>query len=77
MMVRFSRSPNRLDQRHLRSESVDQVAVYSITKVSTGSFTKLYIRLTLLFFIQSGSKHVGTPLVGSEADRLIFQPGRV
>lgn len=77
-MGRFTNYPNRLDRKHVGSVSVDQVALYSITQATTATFTDLYIRLTFLFFIQSGSKHVVTPtqeLVGSEGDLLIFPPG--
>ena len=56
----------------------DRVAIYPITQATTATFTDLYLRLTFLFFIQSGSKQVVTSaqeMVGEEGDLLVFPAG--
>ncbi|MCG7492933.1 AraC family transcriptional regulator [Thalassobius sp. Cn5-15] len=57
---------------------MDPVAIYPITQATTATFSDLYLRLTFLFFIESGSKRVVNAqqdLVGQEGDLLIFPAG--
>ncbi|MBO6673600.1 MAG: helix-turn-helix transcriptional regulator [Rhizobiales bacterium] len=58
-----------------------KVSIYPITQATTATFTELYFRLTFLFFIQRGSKHVLCPkqgeIAGHEGDLMIFPPGSI
>lgn len=58
-----------------------KVSIYQITQATTATFTELYFRLTFLFFIQRGSKHVLCPtqgeIAGHEGDLIIFPPGSI
>lgn len=59
-------------------DAFENVAIYQITQATTATFTDLYLRLTFLFFIESGSKRVVTPtqdVVGEEGDLLVFPAG--
>lgn len=59
-------------------DPLDAVAMYQITQATSATFTDLYLRLTFLFFIESGSKRVITPtqdVIGEEGDLLIFPAG--
>ncbi|MEM9764355.1 MAG: AraC family transcriptional regulator [Pseudomonadota bacterium] len=58
----------------------DEVAFYAISQATTATFSDLYLRLTFLFFIQTGSKRVwtdGDELVAEEGDLLIFPAGSI
>lgn len=56
-----------------------KVSIFPISQATTATFTDLYFRLTFLFFIESGSKHVETPtqgeILGEQGDLMIFPPG--
>lgn len=56
-----------------------KVSIYPISQATTATFADLYFRLTFLFFIERGSKHVETPtqgaMLGEEGDLIIFPPG--
>lgn len=55
------------------------VSIFTITQATAVTFTELYLRLTLLVFVQTGSKRVvcadNGVLVGGEGDLMIFPPG--
>lgn len=63
---------------HLPDE-IGQVSIFPITQATTATFVDLYFRLTFLFFIQRGEKHVETAtqgeMLGREGDLMIFPPG--
>ncbi|MEM8572617.1 MAG: AraC family transcriptional regulator [Pseudomonadota bacterium] len=62
----------------LAPDAYENVAIYQITQATTATFTDLYLRLTFLFFIESGSKRVVTStqdVVGEEGDLLVFPAG--
>ncbi|MEM8957329.1 MAG: AraC family transcriptional regulator [Pseudomonadota bacterium] len=62
----------------MRPPVPDQVALYPITQATTATFADLYLRLTFLFFIQSGSKKVVTSakeVVAEQGDLLIVPAG--
>lgn len=57
----------------------DRPQLFSISQATTATFTDLYFRMTFLFFIQAGTKHVsdegGQTMIGREGDLLICPPG--
>lgn len=58
---------------------LDDVSVLSITQATAATFSDLFIRLTFLCFVRSGSKRVLCPvngeLLANEGDLLVFPPG--
>lgn len=56
-----------------------KVSIFPISQATTATFVDLYFRLTFLFFIERGSKHVETSaqgeILGEEGDLMIFPPG--
>jgi AraC-like DNA-binding protein len=60
-------------------DETGQVSIFPITQATTATFVDLYFRLTFLFFVQRGQKHVETStqgeLLGREGDLMIFPPG--
>ncbi len=61
------------------SVPISEVSILPITQATAATFTDLFIRLTFLCFIRSGTKRVICPvngeLIGEEGDLLIFPPG--
>jgi AraC-like DNA-binding protein len=57
----------------------DAVSILTITQATAATFADLFIRLTFLCFVHSGSKRVVCPIngemIGQEGDLLIFPPG--
>ncbi|MCX8996983.1 AraC family transcriptional regulator [Rhizobiaceae bacterium BDR2-2] len=58
---------------------VSEVSVLPITQATAATFTDLFIGLTFLCFIRSGTKRVICPvngeMIGEEGDLLVFPPG--
>ena len=56
-----------------------EVSVLPITQATAATFSDLYIGLTLLVFVQAGTKRVVCPvrgeLIGEEGDLIVFPPG--
>ncbi|GGZ32322.1 hypothetical protein GCM10011273_18050 [Asticcacaulis endophyticus] len=63
----------------MRETSPDPVSILTITQATAATFSELFIGLTFLCFIQSGSKRVACPIngemIGQEGDLFIFPPG--
>lgn len=57
----------------------EAVSVLPITQATAATFSDLYIALTLLVFVQAGTKRVVCPLagevIGEAGDLLVFPPG--
>lgn len=56
----------------------DPVRVFTITQATAAIFSGLYIRLTFLCFVRTGSKHILCPvngeLIGHPGDLIVFPP---
>lgn len=56
-----------------------EVSVLPITQATAATFSDLYIGLTLLVFVQAGTKRVVCPvrgeMIGEEGDLIVFPPG--
>lgn len=67
------------DEKSVDDHYEDAVSILTITQATAATFNDLFIRLTFLCFVQSGSKRVICPIngemVGQEGDLLIFPPG--
>jgi AraC-like DNA-binding protein len=69
------------DRNGLTASPALGVSIAPITQATAATFTDLFIGLTFLCFIHSGTKRVICPvhgeLIGEEGDLLIFPPGSI
>lgn len=69
------------DQKKQDTKSDAEVSIFPVSQATTATFTNLYLRLTFLFFIHSGSKRVICPIngemIGEVGDVMIFPSGLV
>lgn len=69
------------DQKRQGTKPDAEVSIFPVSQATTATFTNLYLRLTFLFFIHSGSKRVICPIngemIGEAGDVMIFPSGLV